>query len=855
MWITENDKEVECFHPVCADALQHAMDEIGLSDTYIIQHHRYTGSLEMDLVIANKQTNKIWCVIEVKRTIPAVYSSRYQYQAMSYVQSLRDNQKETNYYILTNLECSCLFKYSANRPNVYDQILEPGIIFNHKFDELPEDQFREDLKYHYRDLLMRIIDGYHQYVLSFSDFALRIQESMDNVIKWNTSLAYLFYEYIRGSFKSINRPEFHDISVFRNNIISICLEASKVNFRGIFGLPQQEYDSTFSPPRRLQQELYSLGKNYGDADAICNVMHSVISYGHEHEGEVATDIELAQTLMSLVHLFTPTLSSDDIIGDLAAGSGTLLSAALSAFPTIKPHQLYANDINRNLLQLLTLRLGLIFADCITREEFPIINVNDIATINPDDLTKIRVLVLNPPYLSATANNCITRKASLCNRINDLTGHQSVTSVGQASLECPFIELMTAYAKDGTVMACIIPNTHLTAQGSADVAFRKFLLDDFGLRLVFTYPQSSLFENVAQNTSIIIGIKNLRSDNIYCIQSLRWVSEINNGLIKDIDFSSFPSDAFIEIMDGIQGRQFTKEELLRSNNDGWNFLDSIILEGISFCNTIIKYPKFIGIDGSAYSQFRRGKVGNIGGNDLVFISSIPDFYNEVQGDIIGHLAAGMRNADYSNFLVGRGDCVFLDVTQLSDSKIAHIATVYYNNFVRDGGRQRRDQKSIVDYINILKSESTHYVSAFSVLLPRASRRKGSVYVCTERTFISTNFMAIPTSDLEEAKIIGSWMSTIFYQIELETVSKNHNGMRKIERVNIDRTHIPNIQQLSSDEVLSIVNTPIDSFIDLRTPIIRDIDRKWAQVITGKENNEDLLNEAVIILTMLSNNRED
>lgn len=857
MWITENDKEVECFHPVCAEALQLAMDEIGLSDTYEVQHHRYIGTLEMDLVIANKSTNRIFCVIEVKRTIPAVYSSRYQYQAMSYVQSLRDTQKETNYYILTNLECSCLFKYSASRPNVYDQLLEPGIIFNHKFEDLPEAQFKEELKLHYRALLMKIIDGYCQYVLSFSDFASSVQESMPNVIKWNTSLAYLFYEYIRGSFKNIDRQEFHDIEVFRNNIIAICLEASKVNFHGIFGHPHQDYDSRYSPSRQLQRELYTLGLNYGDADAICNVMHSVISQGHEHEGEVATDIELAQTLMSLVHIFCPNLSDDDIIGDLAAGSGTLLSAATSAFPTIKPHQLYANDINRSLLQLLTLRLGLNFAGSITKDEFPRISVHDIADIQPDELNQVKILVLNPPYLSATAGNCIERKASLCSRIYSLTGHPAVTNIGQASLECPFIELMTAYARPGTIMACIIPNTHLTAQGDSDIAFRKFLINTFGLQLIFTYPQSALFENVSQNTSVVIGIKGSSPDNISCVQSIRWISEINKESLKYIVLSSFPKDSFVEVSDGIQGKQFTKDELLTSNNDGWNFLDSIILEGISYCNIHIKdNPRFIGIVGSQYSSYQRGKVGNKGGNDLVFISTLPDFYNDVRDQILGHEAAGMRNADYPNFMVGRGDSTFLDVTTLSDDEVESIVTVYYDGgYVRARGRQRRDTKTVSDYVNILQSESSHFVPPFSVLLPRASRRKGSTYVCTERTFLSTNFMAIPTSSLEEATIIGSWMSSIFYQIELETVSKNHNGMRKIEKVNIDKTHIPDIQRLSNEEKDLIMSTSIDSFIDLREPSIRDIDRVWAKILTREENNDDMLTEAILKLTMLSNNREN
>ena len=854
MWISENDKEVECFHPVCAQALTLALDELGM-DNYEVQHHRYVGSLEMDLVVANKTTDKIFCVVEVKRTIGAVFSTRYQYQAMSYVQSLCEAEKETNYYILTNLECSCLFKYSASRPAVYNQILEPGVLFNYRFTDVPECDFREALKNQYKDLLLKIVNGYNQYVLSFSEFAAKVQEAMPNIIQWNTSLAFLFYEYIRGSFQSFNRDEFRNISFFRNSILAICLEASKVNFKGIFGLPQNEYNSRFSPSGKLLSELYSLGANYKDADAICNIMHSVVSQGHEHEGEVATDIELAQVLMELVHIFCPKLDQNDLIGDPAAGSGTLLSAATKAYQGIHPSQLVANDINRNLLQLLTLRLGLTFPKTITKDDFPVVQVSDIAQLDPSFFKHIKVLVLNPPYLAATAEDCIARKRSLCGRIRSITGHDSVTNLGQASLECPFIELVTAYASPGTVIACIIPNTHLTGQGPSDVAFRSFLLSSFGLTLIFTYPLSELFERVAQNTSIIIGIKDSNPKTVSCVKSIRLISEINPELLSEI--KQIPDDTrdFVEVADGIIGCLKSTTELEKENVNGWNFLNPVILEGMRFLDShVMNSSLIVPISNTIFSDFRRGCVGNQGASDLLFISTLSEFYNAIQSRIVNNVAAGMRNSDYPSFLVGKGDRLFFDTSALSDSDLIPILNLFLQDHVRARGRQRRDTKSTNDYIQILRAEQNHFVPANSVLLPRASRRTGSAYLCTERTFISTNFMAVPTSTPIEAKIIASWMCSIFYQIELETVSKNNNGMRKVEKVNIDKTHIPDINALTAEETESIIETPIPSFLDLREPSIREIDKVWAKILTKKDNNDDLLNEAVLILVLLSKNRE-
>ena len=175
MWIKNTDKEVECFHPVCMEALEGALKELNLDKDYEVQHHRYVGTIEMDLVVANKASNKILCVVEVKRTTAAVNSARCQYQAMSYVQSLRENELESRYYLLTNLESSCLFKFDKNRPNVYEQIIEPGFSLNHKFADVSREQFMTDLTKQYANFISVIKNDSGKYLLSFKQFAEEIQ--------------------------------------------------------------------------------------------------------------------------------------------------------------------------------------------------------------------------------------------------------------------------------------------------------------------------------------------------------------------------------------------------------------------------------------------------------------------------------------------------------------------------------------------------------------------------------------------------------------------------------------------------------------------------------------------------------
>ena len=87
MSIKYSDSEVNVFHPLCENALNSALKKLKMQDKYVVIHHQYTGSLEMDFCVQNKTTKKYLCVIEVKKTPADVHSSRYQFQAMSYVQN------------------------------------------------------------------------------------------------------------------------------------------------------------------------------------------------------------------------------------------------------------------------------------------------------------------------------------------------------------------------------------------------------------------------------------------------------------------------------------------------------------------------------------------------------------------------------------------------------------------------------------------------------------------------------------------------------------------------------------------------------------------------------------------------
>lgn len=854
MWIKNTDKEVECFHPVCKEALEGALTQLDLYKNYEVQHHRHVGSIEMDLVVANRETNRILCVIEVKRTIAAVNSTRYQYQAMSYVQSLRDSELESRYYLLTNLESSCLFKFDSNRPNVYEQIIEPGFSLNHRFAEVSREQFVSDLTKQYADFISIIKNDSGHYLLSFKQFADEIHDKLDKDIEWKKALVALFYEYIRGSFTKINRKELRTIAQLSNRVDLICREGLKINFKDIFTLPElASKQRNVETSRMLLQQLFDLGKTYVDADELASVMHKVVSEEHKHEGEVPTDADLATLMLWLVKCFSGELNTDEKMMDPASGSGSLLCAAATVYEHIQPSQLIANDINSRLLQLLSLRIGLKFASTVEERNTAHIISKNIADLSATDFEHVKVIVMNPPYLAATGINCVSRKAELYRKIRLLKGCDPTTTSGQMPLEGPFVELVSTFAKEGTVIAAILPSTHLTTKGEASRAIRKMLLDDFGLQLIFNYPQERLFEGVAQNTSIVIGVKGSQSNSIRYLYSNEIVSEIDASTISEILHSKFYIEELSNINNQFEGCLMQKEKLEQTIGEGWHIGNMTKQEAQNFVKTnIATSPLLAKLSDSEYKDYFRGKIGNEGCIGLLYLKRNNPFLTKANRQLKGHLSSGLNNAKFGNVIIGEGESLFFNVDGMTDRQIRKIVDLYLAEADINDKKQRRNEKTPEEYVSTLKKESKRVSPANSVMLPRAIRSKGRIFVSDRPTFVSTNFVVIE-ADESRAMILASWFSTLFYQLECEAYCNNRAGARKMEEKDYETLHVPVTLELSEEEKKRITSTPISEFINLRSPQVRDVDRVWAQILFG-ENAEEFIEKAKELIPILVADRE-
>ena len=393
MWIKYSDSEVRKFHPICEEALNKALRLLDIENFYSVEHHEMFGTIEADFVIKNRTGGRYLCVIEVKRTLSDVQSTRYQYQAMSYVQSA-GSKMEKPFYMITNLEYLYCFRFDPNKSSNLQQMLEPGLIKCAKFEELDKEEFIDRLSNIYAEYLKKFIDNQYKYIVSIDKVLELIEDSKRDILTWRTNIAILAYEYIRGAFESVGRNELKNIHLFLNDVYSICEDASLIDFSPIFKYDRTEINRRYDIDNDVLNQIYNFGRQNINGEVIANMIHQIVSKGHEDIGEVPTDIELAYYISYIAKIYNDN-KEIRVVCDPAAGSGSLIGAAINVL-NLAPIQVKANDINEKLLQVLSMRLGLSFVDTINLQNTVNITNEDISRLERDYFDNIDIVLMNPP---------------------------------------------------------------------------------------------------------------------------------------------------------------------------------------------------------------------------------------------------------------------------------------------------------------------------------------------------------------------------------------------------------------------------------------------------------------------------
>lgn len=843
MWINYSDSEVRRFHPVCEKALNLALKMLDLGNFYSVEHHEMFGTIEADFVIKNRTSDKYLCVIEVKRTLSDVQSTRYQYQAMSYIQAA-GAKMERPFYMITNLEYSYCFRFDINKSSNLQQMMEPGLIKCAKFEDLDEDEFIKKLSNIYAKYIKDFLNNQYKYIVSIDRVLELIEESKKDILTWRTNIAALAYEYIRGAFESVGRKELKNIHLFLNDAYSICEDASLVDFAPIFNYDRSEINKKYNIDNDILNQIYNFGKQNINGEVIANMIHQIVSRGHEDIGEVLTDIELAYYISYIAKIYNNNRKIKTVC-DPAAGSGSLIGVAINVL-NLAPTQVKANDINEKLLQVLSIRLGLAFVDIINVHNTVKITNKDISKLNKDYFNDIDILLMNPPYVSGVREGCREKKELMEKRILNLSNKKSITNVGQIGLECVFTELISTYIKRGTICACIIPKQYLFGIGKDSVEFRRFIISKFGLKSVFIYPSSSVFKDVIKDTVVIVGEKGSCENVVSVINSM-----IN---IQDLDANEFikvVQDNYYEVKENnnkeektqnnISIKNIEREKFVSNINDGWNFLSLEAIEKEEYISELKNTNKLIKIEESdLYDKMSRGRAGNSGGSDLIF--------SKVKGT---NSINALRNAKIDNCFINVGDSYFeLDETEMQQNIREYIGIQNLKNGSQS--KKIKDEKQLEAIYN----EAKKSIVRNSILIPRNLRKNGSVYYTIDECMVSTNFMMI--ENLGESKLIEitSWMRTSFYQCICEIYAKPQEGTRKLEKEEIAKTLIPYNIELTSNEIMELKNLlKEEPFVELTNPKINKLDKFWAKKIFENDYEEKLVktNRLLRLLSALRQNR--
>ena len=593
--------------------------------------------------------------------------------------------------------------------------------------------------------------------------------------------------------------------------------------------------------------MFDFGNQNVNGDSVAGILHSIVSAGHEHDGEVPTDLELARIVSELAKYSSGELLRNDLVCDPAAGSGNLISSAILTYDLI-PTQIIVNDVNSKLLELLSLRIGLNYANTISLNNSPAIYNQNISDIEPSFFNSVKVVLMNPPFSAGI--NCVSRKQPLYMSIRRLTGNEAKTNVGQMPLEAVFLELLIELVKPGTTISCVFPKTHLVGRGPESKAIRRLLLNQLGLHLIFTYPGDEIFDDVTKDTCVIVGKAKNISEYVKVVSSYDKIPNIDiHRFTQTLQNNS--TDDFTPMMPGVVAKIISTQELVHEMDDGWRMLNSEMVDAITFVKDIFQSSDLFDELGDLNYLIKRGQAGNSGGSDIMFFYSRPDLYEQFSSvDVV--LSVGMRNARLNSFDVGAGDSVFLDISENSEAVVDAIIDAY-NTLPDRSGKQQRRKKTKQEWKKILNKESRGRFPSNSVLIPRAIRTTGKSYLSRKPVFVSTNFVVCSLPNIEEATMMATWMCTIFYQLICEVSSKDQEGMRKMEVSDVEKTYIPkyeNISRQTLDALLSECNKI--EFLDLKRPEIRNLDIIWANELFGDNANE-LLIKAQRMLKYLTNRR--
>jgi hypothetical protein len=831
-----SDSENTFFHPVFFFALETVLKRRNIEDVEIIPQFP-TASGPVDFALRRKSTGKIIIPIEMKRTQSGVrglgrrQARDYQHNVASFA--------ETSFYCVSNLELTELFNADIHRQTTLSQ----KIALSSPQDALLDHNQEEKIKSNLLAVIDEIVDivffnRRFSYATGLTNLECSLRNISNGTRHWHENLLPFCFEYIRGTPRLAERTKHWKPASSYKNIPGRLIDlGGRIDFKGVFSPPvslEEHFDVS------VLQDAYDSGKLFGDGDDISALIGDILF--DPQNGAVETDFDLARLLAIAAKSETEGFSNDDAILDPCAGSGRLLAAAIQErFPTISPKNIIAVEQEPRFLEALCLRLGLQFGLRISPDDSPTIKICPFESVDPNILAHVRIALVNPPFMSGVKS--VDKKKILLKRIQDISGKPSIVGAGQIGYEAVFMELLWHVLPEGSTIAFIFPYQVLSRLSSEMAKLRSFLAKDFAVSTIILYPKSGVFESVVKKTAIFIGHKGVPSETIRII-------EIQIP-VPDVDFSKFKEHLENENVQcyGVSDLIVPQKKLVADAAIGWQRNICVSARANPLLLKLLENNSF----GVSPEGIRRGTMGD-SGNTALTVMTRQNLHPYVPRKWI---VGAINNAKNMPSIITAGNAPnlsFIPPEDVKNKKGRHFnalikavsAYIEETNGQFSTKKQKTSQKTLEGIVKDIGKDQRD--PAFnSILIPRACREEAKLSIVdNDPVLVSTNFLIIPVEDRTVRLLMGSWLKSVFGQLQLEMLATSQEGMRKLEKKALLRLRFPDMEKIGKEQKDELMDLFVhEPFLDLSEVQHRKSDVIWANLLDAS-NSSVLLEQTVLLL---------
>lgn len=862
-----NYDEVQDFHPVVKVALENALVRSGFDNLAEVIHHPSipNSSITPDFGIKLKTTNRWVFVIEVKRTKRDVDSLRYQNQSRSYVTEFGPHWESGyhKYFCITNIEKLVLF---ADRlgpittctlknnpfcdtnfdPNNHDALLSEQYLTT-AFEAIFSKIFSRttpDWDNNWEPIINEFFSNYNALkgTLNHSD-------DLNKELTLFELFRLLAYSYLKDYYTQIssgNAQHFRsfpnstgNLNQYKNSLSNNFARIIQLDFKQVFENHPNQTQRIF--PENFTESIqgyfislitcFNTYSNNAVADNhspsyLFNLLTSKIYQREEmhRKGKVMSDNELALLLASL------TIDSENAsVIDPCCGDGALLDAAydrLNMLTLTTNNQKSHND-------LLTLVDGIEVDPFLSQlAAFRLISKN-LSQVNNSTEAKIDTgnmftilrqgrydsLVMNPPFLrndNPYAPITASQKSMMNNAITNSGITNFVGAAKQPNLYFYFLNYSWHYLKPNGKAGIIIMSKFLNNEDGEQI--KQFILDK--VEAIISYPRK-YFKDFAVTTVIVLLKKGNNSGNVSFVR----VSDENILLNPDniLNVLSIGNDT---ITASYKLKVIDRSSLDASHNWRKHLLDESYerFENLTFLKNIEYH----------FDKVVRGNAENSGGKRAIYpehhISTDsytfrfePNRQNSYSfsatPDIISRISYGIcNNFEQRNLILTIND-ISLEEAIHFPSKIIETSQVEWENNWQGSHDLKTYHDAAINRFGFSKwrkivNSSVNHTICPKIIIPRSDRTKHSVYFNpnNHNLTLSTNFFHctgiknknILATDEDQYKFTAAFLMSTFGQIQFELNANNQEGLRKLEGFQIKRFLIPDLAQISLQQINDVVN---------------------------------------------------